>query len=262
MKIVVGAVAYITNGLHLEFAQRTLDSIKTKYDTEILIFPNASRGGDREKLRLPYPGSWLVQFQETPVSVAAAWNCLIRNALAKEADYILIPNLDIIFHPHCIDNLITFAEQHPEFLLWSAAAWSNYRTIFQAAPSTNSDIHPHFSCFMINVRTIEEVGWFDEEFKGAYMEDLDYHLRILQAGFEAAKTATSWFYHFGSRTIECDPELKRRNLITHQSNREYFEKKYGISGDGRGAHEIYEELKRRESVKGIEEQGQTEDQAK
>lgn len=61
-------------------------------------------------------------------------------------------------------------------------------------------------------------------------EDLDYHYRIIQAGYKAGKTGRAKFYHYGSRTIKCCPELERKNFVTHARNREYFKQKHGFDG--------------------------------
>jgi len=36
-----------------------------------------------------------------------------------------VTNLDLVFHSQCIDELISFADAHPEALLWSASPWSD-----------------------------------------------------------------------------------------------------------------------------------------
>lgn len=187
---------------------------------------------------------------DEPVSVAEAWNHLADIAFNGKdpaidyipVDYLIIANSDILFHPKAIDNLVKFAEEYPNYAMWTGAEWSNLRTFKSAEPQTGFDEYPHFSCFMINEETYNTIGPFDKNFKGGYCEDLDYHTRILLAGKVAAKTASAWFYHYGSRTIECDPELKKKNMVTHHENRLYFKEKWGVDGDGKGADKIYDEI--------------------
>jgi len=152
---------------------------------------------------------------------------------SPHSDYCLIINNDIILHPQAIDNLVAFAQKHPEFLLWSASEWANARTLAQAKLTSRFSPHPHFSCFMVSPKTIETVGWFDEKFSFGYFEDNDYHTRILLKGFQAAATDSAKFYHYGSRTINVDDNLKIEGKYHYQLNRAYFKKKWGLDIHGR-----------------------------
>lgn len=87
---------------------------------------------------------------------------------------------------------------------------------------------PDFSCFMINQRTIDEVGWFDENFRPGYFEDNDYHYRIHLAGFITANMADVPHYHVGSQT-QLNPANKAP-VVTAKAfdlNRRYYVQKWG-----------------------------------
>lgn len=243
VKVALGFILYVTNELHFDFTQKTLTSISTKNSNiEVILFPNKIKSEDVKRLSIPLPCKYL-NSPSSPVSVAAAWNSIAKEAFNSSVDYLLIANTDIVFHKHCIDNLVQFAIEHPEFVLWSASEWPNLKTLKNATISNDFDENPHFSCFLINKNTIDKIGYFDENYQAAYMEDIDYHLRILIAGEKASKTSSALFYHFGSRTIACDSELNRRNSITHHQNRQYFIAKWGVDGFGKGGHQIYSEYK-------------------
>jgi GT2 family glycosyltransferase len=162
------------------------------------------------------------------VSVAQGWNIITERALADGADYVLIPNTDIVFHPQAIDNLIAFAKLHPDAVMWTGAEHDDLRSLREAKPSESYDEYPHFSCFMINQASIDKVGWFNKDLRRAYMEDLIYHFKIVKLGFKALKTASALFYHYGSRTIRCDEKLNRQNLVTHEYNRTYCARLLGF----------------------------------
>ena len=241
MKLLITIPVYISNELHAEFTEITLKSIKTVHDYEIYLIKNYCK---------PEFESQLKQFQLDQLcgiiinpkgnSVPASWNLGIQIGIDKHADFILIPNNDLIFHSKCIDNLIKFAYQHPEFILWTASEHEDMRTINFIKLNDSFDEHPHFSCFMISPKTIELLkakeertkepnpGFFDENFKVAYFEDGDYHQRILRAGYKAGKTASALFYHFGSRTIHVDDELYTSNKRSYEDNRAYFKQKWGF----------------------------------
>lgn len=153
--------------------------------------------------------------------------------LEPKSDYCLILNNDLILHPQAIDNLVTFAESHPDFLLWTMTEWSDMRTLAKAKWDGSFSLHPHFSAFMVNHRTLQLIGWFDENLRPAYFEDNDYHIRILLKGKHAAATTTAKFYHFGSRTVNVDDALKPSVKAGYQQNRIYMKKKWGLDPHGK-----------------------------
>ncbi len=237
MEVGVGTIAYITCFLHLYFLQETLKSIPKRY--KVLVYPNRVENVGS----FTHPQLEIISGARGEVSVAAAWNILIEEILRK-AKYALIINSDVILHPKAIENLVRFAEEHPEALLWTMAEWPDRRTIYKASLRDEYDEHPHFSAFMVDKRLFKEVGKFDSSFEMGYMEDLDMHLRILLRGEKALKTASALFYHFKSRTIACDLEVKARSDFYHAQNREYFKRKWGIDGWEKSANELAEILRK------------------
>lgn len=235
--VAVGIVAYVTCSLHEFFLKETIESVLSAYSNSvILIYPN------RVDLRLGNFEKFYLQRVEKEVSVAKAWNTLIEEGLRK-ADYVLILNSDVILRQDSISNLLKFAEEHKEAIMWTMAEAPDRRKLESQELSVNFDEHPHFSAFMVDKRLFEKVGKFDENFEMAYMEDLDMHLRILLAGEKALKTASALFYHYGSRTIACDLEVKARSDYYHARNRDYFKRKWGVDGWQKSANEIYKLLK-------------------
>lgn len=241
MKILIGIAVYVSNDLHVEFTEQTIQSIQTKHDHEVVLINNYCAPEYRERLDL------LGKVIPNDINcVSSAWNKAIDYAKSIQADYIICPNNDIIFHPQAIDNLVDFSIKHPEFVMWTANQYEDLRTIKNAEPGDGFDDHPHFSCWMIRpeftdlLKVYEEgtkepyPGYFDENFIPAYFEDGDMHNRILRAGYAAGKTASSLFYHFGSRTIKSDTEMDIRNAHTYEECRQYFRKKWGFDPHGVG----------------------------
>jgi|WetSurMetagenome_2_1015567.scaffolds.fasta_scaffold04516_3 FkbM family methyltransferase len=96
--------------------------------------------------------------------------------------------------------------------------------------------HPDFSCYLIHREVWEKVGRFDEEFKGAFCEDWDYHVRLHKAGVDAHCISVP-FYHVGSATINAMSPADAEKLSKQAgSNREYFKQKWGVEG---GTPEYY-----------------------
>ena len=252
MKIAIGIIGYVSNDLHQEFLDKTIQSIHSdEHEVGVIIYPNKydHKAWDTTSSKSwnEYNGAYPIFCPhdlrpENPVSVAESWNNLTDIAFGGlshstdylPADYLIIANSDILFHPKAIDNLVKFAEEHKEFIMWTSAIHPNLRTLKNAKTGNDIGEHPHFSCFMINKDYIDKVGGFDSGFQAAYLEDASAHFKILRLGYKAGITTSSLFYHAGSRTIECDPELKKKNMVTHQLNREYFKRKHGFDVDGVG----------------------------
>ena len=223
-KIVVAAPVYISTEQHKIFTEQTFNSVDEKYP--LIVYINKTY----EDFKATRDLTAMIGKE---LSVAASWNKLIKEGL-KNHKYVLVINTDIIFHERAIDNLVKFAEANPDYIMWTGAEWPELKTIHDIPDDElkNSDEAPHFSAFMVNQRTIDEIGWFDENIERAYTEDMDYHRRILMLNHKAGKTASARFYHFGSRTIHCDDELRRLNGVTHAKNNAYFQRKHGYNPDG------------------------------
>lgn len=265
MKVLITAPIFISQQVHLDFIQETLASIKTKHDFQIYLVRNyiAPEYIDAySQLRESF-GAYDVD-NDIGNNVSHAWNIGIDYGLTNKFDYILIPNLDIIFHPECIDNLVGFAESRKgdNSVLWTGSEWTNRRNINtlvikesggRLELNTGSekhdwevfDEHPHFSCFMISPTTIARLGeyernigeprpgFFDKGFNKAYFEDQDYHQRILNANFKALRCNKAIFYHYGSRTIKSDVQVEKENSVSYEGNRKYFETKWGYDSHGK-----------------------------
>lgn len=247
MKIAITFPVYIKNEDHLYFTKQTLETIKTLHDYKVFLIVNYLEPSLEKKFdELVDSDQRIYARYNTENNVSKAWNMGIECALKEEIPTIIIPNNDIIWHEKCIDNLVKFINDHPEFLLWTANPYHSMRGLNSVEFNDSFDIHPGFSCFAVTsqslgkLKEIEEKtyepfpGRFDENFHGAYFEDQDFHQRILRVGCDAAKTASAVYYHFGSRTIKVDEELNNNNHVTYENNRNYFAQKWGYDAHGRG----------------------------
>lgn len=247
-KVALVIPVYHANELHADFTNQTLRSIiSTENELKVYLIVNYSKPEywpKVENLQLTLNSEVIENTKGN--QVGSAWNLGIKRAIDDGYEYILVPNNDIIFHPKAIDNLIKFAKEHLEFILWTASEWASFRTVKtipDAELGITFDEHPHFSCFMVSKKTIETVGWFDENLKMAYHEDGDYHYRIILSGNKASKTCTSRFYHYGSRTIKVDEELASQNVRTYEYNRDYIRKKWNTDFHQKAYHPPEEILK-------------------
>lgn len=225
MNIGIGFPAYISNDAHYDYAIKTLNSIVSeKHKLKFLCHVNYV-SKDRYVYGLQELG---VIIEHNPTNnVSMAWNRSILELLELGCEYVIVPNLDLILKYSCVDNLVQFAVDYPEYILWTATAWNEEKTIQEAPEDPVVIPHPHFSLFMVDGKLFERVGQFDENFSPAYNEDLDMHWRITLEGEYAAATGTAKFYHYGSRTIFSDSNLRNQNFRTHSANDAYFVRKWG-----------------------------------
>ena len=242
-KVALVLPIYHANELHYDFTRQTIESIQPakEYFHDIRIFTCVN-------FSLPqfYPPAFLspkipMNVIDNPKGnhVGASWNFGIKTALDQGYDYVIVCNNDIIFHEKAISNLVKFAEEYQEFILWTASEWESLRTIKTVKEEElgkEFNEHPHFSCFMVSSKTIGTVGWFDESLQTAYHEDGDMHYRIILSGNKAAQTETARFYHYGSRTIKVDDNIAALNVRTYEANREYIRKKWNTDFHQKAYH--------------------------
>lgn len=241
---------YVSYDLHLEFTQKTIDSIRkashTNHEYKVMVVSSYCKPVFKKDIEAI--ADLTVYNEKNGVSIA--WNTGILHGIDQKYEYILVINNDLLFHTDALDNIITFAETHKEFSFWTCAEWKGKNNIEERIAignllkgityDQNFDEHPHFSAFMLTpdfVNKLKELekdsgepqpGMFDESFAPAYFEDGDMHNRILRAGMKAVKTGSAIFYHFGSRSIQVDNELFVNNGRTYEKNRNYFINKWGF----------------------------------
>lgn len=240
MRIGVALVAYTSTNRHHQFTLNTLKSIvSSDHDLAFCIVLNH-----------PISAEWRADYEEFGVVLdndenilSRGWNRGIDWLLAFGCDYVFVPNSDIELLPGSLDTFVSAAQQRPDYLLWTMAAWFD-RGSYETAPLHDNWVeHPHFSAFMVDCRLFEVVGPFDEAFKMAYNEDIDMHWRIRLAGHAAAQYEGSRFYHIGSATILADSKLRDAVTKQHAQNDDYFKRKWKfkpLTGDAPMTNGMYE----------------------
>ena len=91
-----------------------------------------------------------------------------------------------------------------------------------------------FSAFAMNRAALETVGWFDENFHPAYLEDCDYERRCHIAGVPIIGLKVP-IEHGASTTVR-DPFYKPQNDLTYRANFQHYLRKWG--GGPRGAEKF------------------------
>jgi len=152
----------------------------------------------------------------TNIGVAPAWNYSIKNS----DEIRIICNDDLIFLPETLKIFYEFVCNDKDSIMW--------------CPAHNAG--NAYSCFAINNKCIELLGYFDEEFAPAYFEDCDYARRMLLINYEITKVPDCKYIHVGSQTVKnYNLEELNKHHETFAKNQEYFIRKWG----GIPGQEIY-----------------------
>lgn len=176
-------------------------------------------------------------------SVAASWNQGIREAMNDpECENVIIVNNDIYFAPYTIKRMIELKAKS-EFVMVtgnnisSLESFENFKNRTQDYPieeqfdlTVQNDWRgegPDFSCFMIGRDFVEKVGWFDENYLGAYCEDWDAHARMFLGGFHCKRLVSAPYYHFASQTLARNAGISGQIGADHSKNVGYFFRKWG-----------------------------------
>lgn len=190
-------------------------------------------------------------------SVAHAWNSALRHLFLVGAkwstDRVLVANSDVVLRP---DTFRWLDAEQAEFVTAVGNAdpacvrsLNETDVAMGAAPKwpvcnvRSKRPHPDFSCFMIRRSCWDRVGPFDENFRTAFCEDLDMHVRMHLAGIHAyAIDLPFWHVGGGSQTIKrAGADEQRRIAEQAARNRAYFAAKHGfeVPTPSNGGREYY-----------------------
>ena len=173
---------------------------------------------------------WLASLDEVytirnspPKGVSESWNQGLGWWFSKGAEYVLVVNNDVALR---LDTYRLLVGDGGGFV--TAVGDQDPKCILTTTPPTSRRNHPDFSCYLIRRWVWEKVGPFDENFKVAFHEDNDMHLRLHKAGIEAYCINIP-FYHVGSATVrQCGEEEQRHIQEAAGQNEVYFRKKWGF----------------------------------
>ena len=230
MRIGITAPVYIANNNHKVMFERMTKSIRTSHEFVFIpvknyVVENFNKPLEIQLSQQPYKVITLEGRQ--PQAVSKAWNDGIQRAIDEGCEYIFIFNIDIQLKSDAIDNLIRFAESHPEAVIWSMGTHDNPFNLEDAPLDEGFNEHPNFSGFMVRKDFFTHVGKFDENIVPAYYEDNDMVARLSLANKKAYVYGGSRFFHVGSGTIKADYNYETSLPPLYEKNHQYFISKWG-----------------------------------
>lgn len=225
-----------------EYTIHCMESIHAQVGTtpfEVVLIDNASVDQTLNKAQdfagRKLPGRLHVIHNDVNRGCGGGWNQGLDYGLANGFTHFAILNNDILLSPFTIQRMYDRMKKGG-VLLTSAVDVLREVVVPQQVLDADNQVnkkeeseapHPNFSCFMINLETVERVGFFDEDFFPAYFEDNDYHYRVKLAGGEAIANTTAVFIHYGSRTQNQKADGPVVPGPAFENNRAYFMRKWG-----------------------------------
>jgi len=236
MKLLISTPVYISNDNLLKITEEMVNSIKTKYDYQVLLVNNYCDEKFIDRIRMI---GKVIDNKEN--CVASAVNIGLKYGIENKFDFILTCDNDIIYRHDCIDKLIDFAYTHSQYITWVATKFNDKETLETKPYDKDFRNYADFTCFLITpaklalLKEREEKettepypGFFDENYKCAYYEDVDMAHRLRKLKLDMGVTNTALYYHYGSFIKKEDIPLTMSNRENIFKNRDYFERKWHL----------------------------------
>lgn len=172
----------------------------------------------------------LLYAEEELISVARSWNA---GAFISRGKYLCFMNNDVMVYDNWAKYMIEDLERCD--LVMSTPMYDDpYARREESLKRTESlsgdylSEKADMSCFMIKKSTFDRIGFFDEKIKLAYGEDLDYRIRIEEAGGKCRSDKRVNTFHIIGATSH---EIIMRDMVDfydiQNKNKEYVMRKHG-----------------------------------
>lgn len=232
---------------YLDCSQLTRAAIKDclaqSLPSTLLLIDQGSQEAGRAlgiEYALKHPGRVWRWVHDPPLpSLSATWNRALTCAWDAGCDEALVVNNDVRVWEGTVAFLRSVQEANNALFVTAtgvtAAQYTAYRafpTLFPVTPAYPLP-GPDFSCFLITKECHVRYP-FDEHYIPCYVEDLDYHRRLMLGGDGERIFGTGLpFLHVGSGTLSgMEPEKRaRKEAQISQGSRAYHLVKWGGSAN-------------------------------
>lgn len=192
----------------------------------ILVVDNGSTAHSPQDLAVACPNATTIRL-ETNRGFAAAVNIGLRHAMANpKVTHCWILNNDTFCPPPTLSHLLAAVESTTDTAVAGCAMMEGHTTHQSTivppgknllrpwmipVPAKHNTVPDYLSgaCLLLKRKAIEEIGLFDEDFF-FFFEDIDYSLRIKQAGWQLSVAPEGLIEHRGSATIRHHSQLQAR----------------------------------------------------
>lgn len=204
-----------------DLLQRLIDSIDYPVGVFFVVNNSDLKVSLHDIVKNPMVQEYQEVVNKQQTGCAGGWNQILSFAFEdRNLEYVLICGNDIQWSPGDLQKIHEAYDPDAHFM---SANWG-------------------FSTFALTRNGFDDIGWFDENYYPAYLEDGDYWRRCqLTHDFWCISVDTHAIHgdgrHTGSMTINSDPSLKRQVELGHERNWKYHIRKHG--GIMRGGTEKY-----------------------
>lgn len=230
---------------NLKYNQDCLDSIRSYTESgacEIIVVDNGSTDGTREWLRTQTDIKLLLNEE----NAGFPKGCNQGIAMAEKDSDILLLNNDTVVTSRWLENLrkclyssdeigavgaVCNKNDNLQGMGWSYDSLDEMQKL--AAQNNISDpgrweekVFLIGFCILIKRKVLDEIGPLDEAYTPGYVEDNDFSLRILTAGYKLMLCHDCFIHHYLGTEFRKD--LSRFYPILYK-NRRLFESKWGFS---------------------------------
>ena len=209
---------------------------KIKYDNyQIILIDNESNPKELKKIKNQFDK--IITFpNQKNLGFTGANNIGIEYAIKNEFKYVMLINNDTEVEKNFINPLIEVLEKNQNFgaaqplilnyynrnKVWSAGGFLNkffgYSYVIKSPEGIKKNIDWITGCcFFLRTDVIKKIGLLDEKFF-AYYEDVDWSIRIKNAGYDLAFVKSSVVYHHGSKSSKNESNEGTLSPFVHYLN--------------------------------------------
>ena len=191
----------------------------------VALVDNGSGDGSVELVRSKFPQIQIISNDDN-LGFSEGNNAGIRQALAGDADYVVLLNPDTRVEPEWLDELVAIGEGEgsvgilgaaqleydgEEFNSWTRSAAREYLDELKDLKSARAWIPVEWvegACFAVKRKVFEEIGLLDPIYFSFY-EEIDFCRRAACRGYQIALVPRSRVHHHRGGSWEADPSIKR-----------------------------------------------------
>ena len=212
---------------NLQLLKRAIETFRAQDigNVAILVINNGSTDGTTAWLQTQHD-LFQIHVPGTGWSVAHSWNRALDFVFdAEHEDHALVVNNDVELAPWTYRRLLADGG-----VFVTAVGVRERERLAEEPIHPSRSPHPDFSCYLIRRDCFKVIGPFDENFKVAFCEDWDYHVRMHRYGIDAVSIDLPYLHHASQTVKTASNEDRDRIQAQADLNREYFFEKWGVRG--------------------------------